>query len=106
MDPQRWQKVEALYHSALERASDERVMFLTEQCGSDDVLRREVESLLAQEDNPLIDHRLSEAIAALFDAEERLGAGDQLGPFRIEGEGHPPLPICRREPQLLHIGVA
>ena len=87
MDPQRWQKVEALYHSALERASDERVVFLTEQCGSDDVLRREVESLLAQEDNPvLIDHRLSEAIATLFDAEERLGAGDQLGPFRIEGE--------------------
>ena len=87
MDPQRWQKVEALYHSALERASDERVVFLTEECGSDDVLRREVESLLAQEDNPvLIDHRLSEAIATLFDAEERLGAGDQLGPFRIEGE--------------------
>src|SRR5215469_6507579 len=87
MDPQRWQKVEALYHSALERASDERVVFLTEECGSDDVLRLEVESLLAQEDNPvLIDHRLSQAIATLFDAEERLAAGDQVGPFRIEGE--------------------
>ena len=48
MDPQRWQRVEGLYHSALERAFDERVAFLAEQCGADDGLRREVESLLVE----------------------------------------------------------
>ena len=46
MTPERWQQVEALYHAARTRPSGDRVAFLTDNCGDDDSLRRDVESLL------------------------------------------------------------
>ena len=46
MKPERWQKVEEIYHAALEREPDQRATFLNEACGSDEGLRQEVESLL------------------------------------------------------------
>ncbi len=48
MDAERWRKVEALYHSALEREPDERAAYLAGACQGDKKLRQEVESLLAQ----------------------------------------------------------
>ena len=47
---ERWQQVEQIYHAALERGAHERSAFLAEACAGDDSLRREVESLLAYED--------------------------------------------------------
>jgi serine/threonine protein kinase len=47
MEPERWQKVEQLYHAALEREENERDAFLREVCAGDEGLRHEVESLLA-----------------------------------------------------------
>ena len=49
MTSDRWQRIEELYHSAREREGDQRAAFLKEACAGDDALRREVESLLAQE---------------------------------------------------------
>ena len=46
--PDRWSRVEALYHAARERDASARVAFLDAACGGDVELRREVESLLAQ----------------------------------------------------------
>src|SRR5262245_60881624 len=46
---ERWDTVERLYHEALARPLDTRAAFLAEACGGDDRLRREVESLLAQD---------------------------------------------------------
>jgi eukaryotic-like serine/threonine-protein kinase len=46
MTPERWQEIERLYHAARERDPDERPAFLAAACGSDDALRREVETLL------------------------------------------------------------
>src|SRR5689334_871368 len=46
MKPERWQQIEQLYHSALERKGGQRVAFLDAACAGDDALRREVESLL------------------------------------------------------------
>jgi hypothetical protein len=43
----RWSAVERLYHAALERPADERATFLIEACAGDEILHREVESLLA-----------------------------------------------------------
>jgi serine/threonine protein kinase len=48
MNPERWQRVEHLFHIALARDADERASFLAEACAGDEALRREVESLLAQ----------------------------------------------------------
>ncbi len=48
MERERWLKVERIYHAAREREASERSRFVAEACAGDDVLRLEVESLLAQ----------------------------------------------------------
>jgi serine/threonine protein kinase len=47
--PGRWQRVEQLYHAAVDRPAAERQDFLESACAGDDPLRRDVESLLAAE---------------------------------------------------------
>src|SRR5215813_1471860 len=47
MNAQRWQQVNDLFHSAVERAPEERAAFLDAACSGDESLRREVKSLLA-----------------------------------------------------------
>ncbi len=49
MDPGRWKQIEQLCHAALEREESQRSAFLEEACGGDEALRREVDSLLAQQ---------------------------------------------------------
>ena len=48
MEADRWQKIERLYHSALELEEGQRAAFLDRACGGDELLRREVASLVAQ----------------------------------------------------------
>ncbi len=48
MEPERWRKIELLYHSALERELSARAAFIEQACGGDEALRGEVESLLAE----------------------------------------------------------
>ena len=47
MESERWHQIEELYLAALEHEESERHLFVAEACGQDDVLRSEVESLLA-----------------------------------------------------------
>jgi predicted Ser/Thr protein kinase len=47
MEPERLHEVEELYHAAVELERNQRGDFLREACGTDESLRREVESLLA-----------------------------------------------------------
>ena len=49
MTPERWKRVEELYHAARTRPSGERVAFLVEACPDDEALRRDVESLLNEQ---------------------------------------------------------
>jgi hypothetical protein len=49
MTPERWAVIERLYHEALTRKATEREAFLAEARAGDDVLCREVESLLAHD---------------------------------------------------------
>lgn len=51
MEPERWRKIEELYHSALEREPGQRAVFLSETCAGDEGLYREVQSLLDHEEN-------------------------------------------------------
>jgi len=50
MSSPRWEKVEELFHAALEREPAARNAFLNEACNGDSELRREVESLVAAAD--------------------------------------------------------
>jgi len=83
MTPERWQKIEALYHAAQERDPGERSAFLEGACNGDDDLKREVELLLAQEsDGNILDSPASELLAESM-LPKPLSAGDQLGPYEI-----------------------
>src|SRR2546427_946694 len=48
MTPDRWKRVEQLYHGALERPEGERSAYLRDACADDADLRKEVEELLDQ----------------------------------------------------------
>ena len=47
MTPERWRQVEDAYHAVMARPADERAGVLADLCAADEVLRHEVESLLA-----------------------------------------------------------
>jgi Tol biopolymer transport system component/serine/threonine protein kinase len=57
MTPERWQQVKQIFSSAVRREASERDAFLTDACGDDDVLRKEVESLIGahERDGSFID---------------------------------------------------
>src|SRR5687767_1341043 len=85
MDAARWNRIEELLQSALDLEPDQRAAFLDSACGGDGELRREVESLLAEESNPALSQHPS--ITALhwrdltgqkvshYHIEQRIGAG-------------------------------
>jgi len=45
----RWQRVERIFHTALDLTGEARTAFITKECGADAVLRHEIESLLLHE---------------------------------------------------------
>ena len=47
MKPERWERIESIFHKALEAEESRRAAVLEESCAGDEDLRREVESLLA-----------------------------------------------------------
>jgi serine/threonine protein kinase/Flp pilus assembly protein TadD len=47
MEAERWQKIQQVYHSAIELEPDARAAFVTTACRGDQEMRQEVESLLA-----------------------------------------------------------
>ena len=52
MEPERWRLLEEIYHAALMRPAAERGAFLAAACADDEMLRREVESLLDSSATP------------------------------------------------------
>jgi serine/threonine protein kinase/tetratricopeptide (TPR) repeat protein len=49
MNPERWRRVEQLYHSALALEESRRKAFLEDSCADDEALRRDVASLIARQ---------------------------------------------------------
>src|SRR5262245_52359005 len=84
MTPERAGEVERICQAALEREPSTRAAFLTEACAGDEALRREVESLLAQE--PRAAGFLSAPAAGLVEdssGEIRSMIGCRLGVYEI-----------------------
>ncbi len=79
MEPELWHRVEKLYHRALELEQGQRAQFLERTCGHDQVLRREVESLLAHGDKTrhYIDSPALELVGKLV-ANEAAKGGEAL----------------------------
>ena len=92
LTPDRWRVVEAIFHAALASEADGLDAFLRDACGSDDALRREVESLLAAHDgvtDSFLERPAAVALAARPAPNERQAAAlaDALaGRYVIERE--------------------
>src|SRR5215469_6751760 len=82
MSPERFQQVEEIYHAARELEPSRRSAFLARACNGDEELRRELESLLAQD--PAREGKLDRPPAGLLnDSAVKLAAGAQLGRYEI-----------------------
>lgn len=93
MTPERWQQIDRLFHSALERDAEQRDAFLRKACKGDESLRREVVSLLGshEEANSFI-RTPAEDIAAdlMVGREAQLKRGQYVGHYQVVsllGEG-------------------
>jgi hypothetical protein len=80
MTPDRWNRIEKIYHSARELASADLVAYLAKACGDDETLRLEVESLLA---NGAILSKLESKVTSTS-AATALTTSAMVGPYRIE----------------------
>lgn len=85
MTPARWQQAKAIFHSALDLAPGERSAFLSEACGADESLRKEVESLIAshEKDGSFIDSPAYEVAAEMLTNDPELRAGQMIGHYQI-----------------------
>ena len=85
MEPERWQQIERLYHSTLKVEPSQRATFLREACADDEVLRREVESLLAQQKQAESFIEAPALEQAKRMVENRTGSlvGQQIGSFKV-----------------------
>src|SRR5262245_9270716 len=83
MQAERWQRVEAMFHAALERAPRERLAYLRETSEGDFELEREVESLLAaHEASGSLEIAASNLAAEWLKGRQAL-VGETLGHFQI-----------------------
>src|SRR5215475_229472 len=89
MEPGHWQRVEELLQGALELDQSRRAEFLERSCGGDEALRRDVESLLAQEnrvshflDSPALE-AASRLVAEQVRAAEAAFIGTTVSHYRV-----------------------
>lgn len=86
MKPERWGRIDELLQSALARTPGERSAFLAQACADDELLRSEVESLIASHDEPsnFLETPMSEIAADLLvTGHARLAAGQKIGQYKI-----------------------
>jgi eukaryotic-like serine/threonine-protein kinase len=86
MTSERWKRLDALFHEALELQGEARAAFLAEACGGDEQLRKEAERLIAahERESSFIDSPLFAETAELpvDDRNESL-VGRRIGPYQI-----------------------
>jgi serine/threonine protein kinase len=87
MKPERWQKLDELFHLALEREGEARVSFVAQATAGDENLRRELDSMLLhfERSNSFIETPAYAIVAEQIvedETPEHL-IGTTLGPYRI-----------------------
>jgi eukaryotic-like serine/threonine-protein kinase len=96
MSDDRWERIEEVFHHAADLASSQRADFLETACAGDRDLRRQVESLLANDDSKdnLIQAAVSQAVEELPEESPPPRrddlVGQRIGPYLVDeliGEG-------------------
>ncbi|HKG13610.1 MAG TPA: protein kinase [Pyrinomonadaceae bacterium] len=87
MSPERWQKVDRVFKSALELPTEERAAFVERACAGDAELRAEVSSLIEHDrEASLLERPAAEEATRLLAEEgerEHAPAGKTFGPYRV-----------------------
>ena len=87
----RWEQIARLYDQLLDQQPSARSAFIAQACGDDLAMRHELETLLAQDDEPgLMDRPVWNAASELIEPAPTLAPGTALGPYQIDrlvGEG-------------------
>ena len=70
--PERWRRIEELFHATIELPENQRSDYLRDQCGGDEPLRQEIESLLKADfhESPSIGAIVDDATNSLMLDEE------------------------------------
>jgi serine/threonine protein kinase len=86
MTPDQWQRIQELFHAALERDPSQRAQVLAEACAGDAVLHQEVASLLAAHEQAgsfIEAPAFAGTEAWLVDAPAQAVVGRQIGPYQV-----------------------
>ena len=76
-------KVEQIFHQALEQPAERRAKFLSEACGADSALRDRVEVLLAAHADPGSFLQAPVDPGATMEVPDRETEGTQIGPYKL-----------------------
>ena len=85
MTPERWQQVQRFYQFALGQERNKRADFLKKACTGDEELRREVESLLAQDqpESSIDASALEVAVQEIAADQSQSLVGRQIGTYKV-----------------------
>ena len=89
MQPERWQRINELFHQALEHKPSQRAAFLDQCCGDDQRLKSEIQVLLDSHDRAesFFERPASDFAAELLARERNaLQIGEHVGPYEIKSE--------------------
>ena len=85
MTKDRWEKVAEVYDAAQEKHPEERLPFVRAAAAGDSDLRRHVESLLAEDDKPVVlDTPIQLAVDEVLNDNPPVQPGTLIGPYRID----------------------
>src|SRR2546429_9787873 len=89
MTPERWQRINEMFHAALVLDGQERSAFLVAQCAGDDALRIKVAALLASHDQAegfIQGSVFGDAAQLLVEDEAEAMIGQRIGLYKVDRE--------------------
>ncbi len=84
MTPERWRKIESIFQTVIEKPKADRQQMLTQYCGDDAELRREVEALLSEdESDDFLQAPIKDVARSLPMSDADNYIGRKIGPYNL-----------------------
>ena len=85
MTPERWRRIEDLFHVAMAQPMAARRAFLAQACANDPDLKREIEELIRQQSSGFLEQPpMAVAAQLMIDPNRSMPSGRRLGVFEIQ----------------------